>query len=133
MNIHQTEFSTQRVFIFKLYLVEVVLQLALGVLGLGDALGEGEVHLAGLLDHVVGCLLQDAVHQRAQLHRVLALALGILDVVVGEVLPVLRGHRARTRWQNCDRWISVWIDGWISVWMDGSVCGLMDQCGWMDQ
>ena len=63
-------------------LVEVVLQLALGVLALGNALAEGQVGGFHLLALVVARLLQDPVNVGPQVGRVHALALRVLYVLV---------------------------------------------------
>lgn len=43
------------------YMIEVILQFALGILRLRDALVEGQVDIGTLFAHVVGCLLENSV------------------------------------------------------------------------
>lgn len=69
-------------------LVEMVLQLALGVLALSNTLAEGQVGGIHLLALVIACLLQNAVNVGPQIGRVLALPLCIVNVLMGKVLPL---------------------------------------------
>lgn len=71
------------------YLVKVILQLALGVLGLRNPLVEADVDFTALFTHVIGGLLEDSINQGSELHGALAFSLGLQDVGIGKVLPVL--------------------------------------------
>lgn len=82
------------------YLREMVFQFLLGISGFGNAVCEGHVHTFLLLLHVVGSGLQDAIYQGTHTHRVVTLLLSIMDVLVGEGLPVIWGHWPERRFPS---------------------------------
>ena len=69
--------------------IHVTLQLALDILTLGYAFVERQVGGGHLPALVVTGLLQNGINMRPQANRALDLRLCIVDVIVGEVLPLV--------------------------------------------
>ena len=71
------------------YLLQVLLQLGLGILHLCETLLEVDIDCVALLTHVAGRVLQHIVDQRAQLNGGHALVLCPRNVVMGKLGPGL--------------------------------------------
>lgn len=68
------------------------LKLLFCITSLGDALGQSNVGVLLLPVHVISNSLQDTVHKRTQVLRVLTLLLCVQNVLVGEILPLVLRH-----------------------------------------
>ena len=75
------------------YLGEMVLQFLLSITCLCNALSQSNVRRLLLFHHVVGGRLEDTVDDGTKRDAVLTLLLGVQDVDVGEVLPLVGRRR----------------------------------------